>query len=402
MANGPEIDAPADSGGSAWAIVPARGGSVGIPGKNVQEVGGRPLIARTVGAARAAASVARVFVSTDDARIAAAARGAGAEVIDRPAAIAGATASSEAALLHALDTLEAAGEAPPEFLVFLQCTSPFTRARDIDGTVAMLRAGADSALAVAPSHRMLWRSEGGVAVGVNHDAARPRLRRQDMAPEFVETGAVYAMRTAGFRASGNRFFGRTALYELPAERAMEIDDPDDLALARALAPRLDDTRPALPSPLAAIVFDFDGVMTDDRVIQHEDGSEAVVCSRSDGMGIARARGAGIRMMVLSKETNPVVARRAAKLRLECHQAIDAKGPALAAWIAGNGLDARGVVYVGNDVNDLPAFAEAGCRVAVADAHPDVRAAAHIILSARGGRGAVRELCELALRGCPPA
>ena len=111
----------------ALALIPARGGSKGIPGKNLQSVGGVPLIGRTVAAAKASTRVGRVVVSTDDDAIATAAKEYGAEVVRRPAAIASDTASSESALLHALDTLEQQSSLPKQ-LVFLQCTSPFTHA----------------------------------------------------------------------------------------------------------------------------------------------------------------------------------------------------------------------------------------------------------------------------------
>ena len=109
----------------ALALIPARGGSKGIPGKNLQTVGGVPLVCRSIRAALASNGVGRVVVSTDDEAIAAAAETEGAEVIQRPAEIAGDTASSESALLHALDVLEKQGPLEAE-MVFLQCTSPFT------------------------------------------------------------------------------------------------------------------------------------------------------------------------------------------------------------------------------------------------------------------------------------
>ena len=253
----------------AWGIIPARGGSKGIPAKNLQTIRGWSLIARAVKAAKGAARVARVFVSTDDAAIAAEAVKAGAEIIDRPAALSGDTASSEAALLHALDTLERSGPLPASF-AFVQCTSPFLTSADIDGTIAALATG-DSAFSAAPSHRFLWR-DAGDATGVNHDKAR-RPRRQERAPEFVETGGVYAMRIAGFRAAKHRFFGKTVIHPLSPLGAFEIDEPADLDIARALAPLCDAAfpRPPVPSPLGAVLFDFDGVLTDDLVVTRVDG-----------------------------------------------------------------------------------------------------------------------------------
>ena len=219
-----------------WAIIPARGGSKSIPGKNLQKVSGKALIARAIQACRSAKRVTRVIVSTDDRLIASAAKAEGAEVVDRPCDISGDEASSEQALLHALEILESAGRALPEVIVFVQCTSPFVAGSDVDGVVAALLAdGADCALSVTTHHGFLWRkSPDGGMTGVNHDPAQ-RLRRQDREVEFLETGAVYAMRTAGFRSARHRFFGKIATYKVPRWRAIEIDEPDDLAAARLLS-----------------------------------------------------------------------------------------------------------------------------------------------------------------------
>lgn len=220
------------------AMIPARGGSKGIPRKNLQPLAGKPLVAHTIEQARAAHTIDRVLVSTDDAEIGAVAQHYGAEVLWRPATISGDTASSEAALLHALDALQQSEGAAPELVVFLQCTSPLTRAADIDGAVhALLAEEADTALAVTPFHYFLWQQdEQGNAVGVNHDKA-VRLLRQQRAPQYRETGAVYVMRTAGFRQAKHRFFGKTALYIMPAERCLEIDEPFDLQMAEWLLQR---------------------------------------------------------------------------------------------------------------------------------------------------------------------
>jgi len=384
---------------TAWVVIPARGGSKGIPGKNLRKVGGRTLIGRAVDASEAAARVSRVFVSTDDTAIAAEAASAGAEVIVRPSTLAGDDASSEAALLHALDTLEAVGESLPQILVLVQCTSPFVTAADIDGTIAALAvARADAAFSAAASHRFLWRIDGEAgAVGVNHDK-RLRPRRQDRAAEFVETGSVYAMRVQGFRQARHRFFGRTVIHEVSASTSLEIDDPDDLAAARALAPlhRRAFRQRLIPSPLGAVLFDFDGVFTDDRVIQDDEGGESVICSRADGYGISLLHDAGIAMAVVSRERNPVVARRCEKLKLRCLQGVDDKLAAMAVYAAELSVPLSQIVFVGNDLPDIPCIEAAGLGVAVADAHPLVRAAAGLVLDRSGGMGAVRELAELIL------
>lgn len=381
------------------AIIPARGGSKGIPRKNVLPVAGKPLLAWTIEAALAARYVDRVVVSTDDPEIAAVARRYGAEVVDRPAEISGDKASSEAALLHALDHLEAAEGYRPDRVVFLQCTSPLTAPEDIDGTIeALEHERADTALAVVPFHYFLWKPDAtGDGVGINHDK-RVRPMRQDREAQYLESGAVYVMKVPGFRDARHRFFGKTALYEMPGERRWEIDDPVDLEIAEVLLRHRERQARAalLPESIGAIVFDFDGVFTDNRVWVLQDGREAVACSRGDGMGLDLLRQAGYTLLVLSKEKNPVVSARCNKLQLECLQGVDDKRAALLGWIEQRGVAAAEVVYLGNDINDLPCLGLVGCPAVVADAHPDARRAARLCLESAGGFGAVRELADLIL------
>ncbi|MEE1804085.1 N-acylneuraminate cytidylyltransferase [Streptomyces sp. JV176] len=381
------------------AVIPARGGSKGVPAKNLAAVGGVPLVVRAVRACLAARRVTDVVVSTDDALIAEAARTAGAEVVLRPAAIAGDTATSEDAVLHAMDAYGATrgqGATDPEVVLLVQCTSPFLTAEDLDGvTGAVTEDGADTALTVAPTHGFVWRQDGAGRTepdgyGVNHDKAN-RPRRQDRPQEYLETGAAYAMRADGFRAARHRFFGRTALVPTDPARVLEIDDPHDLARARLLAPLLDPQ--VLPSydDVDAVVLDFDGTQTDDKVHIDSDGRETVAVHRGDGLGIAALRRSGLELLILSTERNPVVAARARKLQVPVLHGIDRKDLALKQWCDEHGIAPERVLYVGNDVNDLPCFGLAGWPVAVASAHDEVRAAARAVTTTPGGEGAVREI-----------
>jgi YrbI family 3-deoxy-D-manno-octulosonate 8-phosphate phosphatase len=147
-----------------------------------------------------------------------------------------------------------------------------------------------------------------------------------------------------------------------------------------------------------IVSDFDGVITDNLVWTDENGKETVAASRSDSMHIRTLRERGVEVMVLSSEPNPVVKARAEKMGVASVQGIDirGKGEALKKLLAEKKIDAAHVIYIGNDLNDLPCFEIAGWAVAVADAYPEVLQAADYVLNKTGGHGAVRELCELVL------
>ena len=375
--------------GEVVAVIPARGGSKGVPRKNLRRVGGVPLLARAIESARAAALVDRVVVSTDDHEIAAVAREWGAEVVDRPEELSGDTASSESALLHALDVLAERGVAT-RVLVFLQATSPFLDPDDLDDAIGRVVAGRESSVfSAVASWGFLWRHGADGMTGVNHDpAARPR--RQDREPEYLETGAFYVLDAPGFRAAGHRFFGRTGVALVGERHALEIDTEEQLQLAAAIAPLVDAPRPL---DADALVTDFDGVHTDDSVLVGQDGSEYVTVDRGDGMGIALLKRAGVPTLILSTETNPVVSARAAKLGIDVRQGLGDKASVLRAWAAERDLDLDRIAYLGNDVNDLACLALVGWPLAVPDAHPRVLAAARIVLGSPGGRGAVREAAE---------
>ena len=147
---------------------------------------------------------------------------------------------------------------------------------------------------------------------------------------------------------------------------------------------------ALPVP-GWLIFDFDGVFTDNRVWVSDTGAEMVACNRSDGLGIRWLREAGVRMFVLTAETNPVVARRCEKLALEHYIDPSDKRSALLALAEKKHIDFRETAYVGNDINDLGAMSLCGTTIAPADADPAVKKAADIVLETKGGEGVAKEV-----------
>jgi len=146
--------------------------------------------------------------------------------------------------------------------------------------------------------------------------------------------------------------------------------------------------------IGLIVYDFDGVMTDNRVIVLQDGTEGVIANRADGLGVDLIRILGLPQLILSTETNPVVKVRAAKLKLEVIASCNDKQVALRTYCKGNGYELQRVLYVGNDINDLEVMKIVGFPVAPADAHPEVRAIARLVTQAKGGEGVVKELADL--------
>ena len=146
--------------------------------------------------------------------------------------------------------------------------------------------------------------------------------------------------------------------------------------------------------IKAIAFDFDGVFTDNRVYVTQNGEEAVVCDRSDGMGISMLRKVGIPLVIISTEKNPVVAVRGAKLNIDVLQGIENKLPILTEWTVENQLTLDQVAFIGNDINDVECLNAVGLGIAVADAYPVAVDAADLVLTKKGGQGAVREIADL--------
>jgi YrbI family 3-deoxy-D-manno-octulosonate 8-phosphate phosphatase len=381
------------------AIIPARGGSKGIPRKNLCPVAGKPLLAYTVEHARRTPEITRVVVSTDDPEIGAIAEHWGAEVVRRPPEFSGDEASSESALLHALDQLRAAEGYEPGLVVFLQATSPLRRPDDIQSAIATLRAErADSLFSAGPVHGFVWRREAGRLDSFSYDH-RNRRRRQDAPEDLLENGSIYLFKPQVLREFGNRLGGKIAVYLMDPLDSLQVDEPADLPLfERLLAARgPGPTRPAGSGAIRLLVLDFDGVMTDNRVLVDCDGNEAVWCDRGDGWGVARLKDAGMEIVVLTTEIIPVAAARCRKLGIECVGACADKLAALRELAWGRGLEPERVAYVGNDVNDLDCLRWVGLPIAVADAVPEVLAVARWVTARPGGHGAVREVADHLLR-----
>lgn len=142
-----------------------------------------------------------------------------------------------------------------------------------------------------------------------------------------------------------------------------------------------------------IVYDFDGVMTNNRVYVDQNGIETVQVSRADGLGVAEIRKLGIKQMIISTETNPVVAIRAKKLDIFCLQGVDNKAQTLTNYCENNQVNLENVAYVGNDINDLEVMKLVGTTMCPADAHVSIKVISHYILDTKGGEGVSREILD---------
>lgn len=212
------------------AIILARGGSKGIPRKNVRIIASKPLIAHTIEQAREAQGVNRIFVSTDDQEIARISKQYGAEIIWRPAELGSDNASSESALIHALNYLKDTEKYEPDLVVFLQCTSPIRFPADIEQAIkTLLDQDADSLVSVTRWHGLNWIIENGEAKSVTFDFTH-RPRRQDMREEFRENGSIFIFKPWVLEQTGNRLGGKIALFEMDPLTRFETDTLEDFFL----------------------------------------------------------------------------------------------------------------------------------------------------------------------------
>jgi N-acylneuraminate cytidylyltransferase len=217
-------------------IIPARGGSKGVPRKNVLPLLGKPLIAWTIEAAREAKLVTRVVVSTDNDEIAAVAREAGAEVLLRPAELAGDTTATEPVLIHVLDTLRANEGYVPDVVVLAQCTSPLRGAEVIDAGLALLsETGCDCVLTVAPIMHFHLRGEIGEAGEWRAEYAfLERGFSQQHPRKYSENGALYVLRREVLETYGNRLGGDVRALVMDWAHSVDIDHAEDFLLAERL------------------------------------------------------------------------------------------------------------------------------------------------------------------------
>lgn len=406
MVNKPEV----------LALIPARGGSKGIPRKNIRDFAGAPLIAYSIAAGLQAQHVTRVIVSTDDEEIATIAREWGAETpFLRPAELAQDDTTDLPVFQQALTWLAEHEAYTPDFVVQLRPTSPVRPVGLIDEAIELMLTNpqADCVRGVVPSGQnpfKMWQIE------PDSRQLRPLLNlpgmqepynapRQELPKTYWQTGHVDVIRTSTILEKGS-LTGDVILPVLIDPRyTVDIDTPADMARYAQLMqnPELHPVDPlknrrSFPTQPKLLVMDFDGVFTDDTVITDQDGRESVICSRSDGFGLDMLRQQGkVHAMILSREENPVVSARARKLKLEVYQGVQDKAQAIQQLIKERNLTRADVIYIGNDLNDLPVLPYVGYFACPQDAHTEVIRCADLVLSKPGGHGAIRELIEIILR-----
>jgi len=395
------------------AVIPARGGSKGIPRKNIREFAGYPLIAYSIAAGRQAEGVTRVLVSTDDREIANVALEFGAEVpFLRPPELAQDATPDLPVFEHVLRWLRDSEGYQPDLVVQLRPTSPVRPVGLVDRAVGILmdHTDADSVRGVVPAGQnpyKMWRIHPGghmLPLLTLEEIREPyNAPRQALSPVYWQTGHIDVIRPEVIEIKKSMSGDTILPVQIDPAFTVDIDNLWDWARYEWLVqernlPMVYPAHKARPWPekVSLVVFDFDGVMTDNRVWVNAAGEEFVAAHRGDGMGIEQLLADGFQAVIISTESNPVVAARAEKIGVPYFHGVGDKAKVLKTYLNNESFDPSQTIYIGNDVNDTPCFSLVACAVAVADAHPVVRWQADKILKHTGGHGAVREICDILL------
>ncbi len=371
-------------------IIPARGGSKGIPKKNLEKVNGISLIERSIRTALKS-NVDEIIVSTDDKEISEVALKYGVLLHKRSTENSGDTASTESVISEVIDEFEKNWTAEP-VIGFYQVTSPFVSTSTINECFAMAEKGF-SAFSAKLFHGFVWEKLDNWKP-VNHPA-NFRPRRQELTQKVVETGAIYCFPLTEFRKKNFRICSEPKPILVEGITGIEIDDLDELKLANLLASQYSNMDFEFDKiKIPKIIFtDFDGCLTDDKVNLNYFGKETVRVNRKDGLAVKRLRKMGIEVVIATSEKNEIVQLRANKLKIEALRSLDNKAEALSDYLAGRSLTWGDVWYIGNDVNDLESLAKAEISFCPLDASPEVFSVSKVVLSRRGGDGVLSEIAS---------
>lgn len=396
------------------AIIPARGGSKSIPHKNIRSFAGYPLIMYSIAAALQSRLVTRVIVSTDDEEIAQVAKACGAEVpFLRPAEISGDDTLDLPVFQHALRWLSENEKYNQDVIVQLRPTSPIRPITCVDDAIQLLLENpqADSVRGVVLAGQnpyKMWHilPEGNLSpiLSIEDYDETYNIPRQDLPAVYWQTGHVDAIRPETILKK-NSMSGTTIwpliidpVYTVDIDTLLDWEQAERLVKYGSLKMIMPGKpKRKLPNLVKMVVLDFDGVLTDDRVWVDEVGHEMVAAHRSDALGLHLLREkTGIKVRVISREANPVVAARCKKMNIPYSQGVLDKANVLLETLKKESIDPAHVIYVGNEVVDLPCFPVVSCAIAPANSHPLVLQQADIILQKCGGQGAIRELCDILL------
>ena len=371
-------------------IIPARGGSKGIPRKNLKIVNGISLVERSIRVALKS-RVDQVIVSTEDKEISEVANKYGVILHNRSVENSGDSASTESVILEVIEKFES--NWPSSTVVgFIQATSPFISIETINECFGLAEKGYSS-FSAKYFQGFTWEKLE-KWTPINHPIEF-RPRRQDLNDKVVETGAIYCFPLKQFKEKNYRFCSEPKPVMVNSITGIEIDDISELELANLLATQYELIDTDFKNiKLPKIIFtDFDGCLTDDKVKVNIFGKESVKANRKDGLAVKRLGKLGIKVVIATSETNEVVEMRAKKMKVEALRGLLNKKESISTYLENASLNWEDAWFVGNDVNDLEAMQKVAISLCPIDASVEVFKIADVVLSKRGGEGVLAEIAS---------
>lgn len=375
------------------SIIPARGGSKGVPRKNLKNLLGKPLIAYSIEQSSLSRYIDQTIVSTEDTEISEVSKKYGAKVMMRPKQLADDTTPTEPVLINVLEQLSKEG-VNPDFVVLLQPTSPIRRKNDIDNSIKMLIDNCgDSLLSVRENTSFFW-SRDGEPLNYNY---KSRPRRQDKQWELVENGSIYITRKEILLKSQNRLGGHILTYIMPEWASYEIDTLFDFDIVKYIAEKKFPLNNNVDK-IKLVFFDVDGVFTDGSVYVDSNGRETLKFSRIDGKGIELLIQAGINIAVVTSEETEIVKKRMEKLGItHVFTGIQNKETIYEFLKKELAICDDEIACCGDDIGDLSVLKKAGFAACPHNAVDDIKHECHHVSSFCGGSGFVREICEMLIK-----
>ena len=379
---------------SVIAFIPARGGSKSIPGKNIKDFCGRPLIYWNLFALEKSDLIDEVVVATDSEKIFKKVKEfnfSKVKLYKRNAENAQDHSTSEAIMLEYINYAKLSST---DTFMLVQATSPFTRTEDFNNGLNLMSTY-DTVFSCAKIKRFIWNKDGNP---LNYDHNN-RPRRQDFDGTFMENGAFCISSVSDIIYHNNRISGNIGICEMPEYTFVEIDEVEDWIMAEQLFLKNHSSEYKTNfNKIKLLLSDVDGVLTDAGMYYTENGDEFKKFCTYDGMGFQLLQKTGIKVGILTTEDRNLNKRRAVKLGLDFdfHGAEDKLKIVKDLCIKEN-ITIDEVAYIGDDINCFSLLSHVGIAACPNNAVDKIKAIPNIIqLNKNGGEGVVREFVELIL------
>jgi len=281
-----------------------------------------------------------------------------------------------------------------DYMVILNPYMPIRRDLDIENALVMIiNEDGDSLASVTAKKRYYFLPNQDSEEWVINPSFQNHLR-DDKPHSFSANESLYIFKMEFLAAGRNNISGKYIQFEMEQWQSFEIHSDKDLSILDFISNLRKPTDCSLNFfDIELLVYDFDGVMTDNRALVDQNGKESVFVHRGDGLGISYFSKIGIHQLILSTEKNPVVKKRAEKLNIEYLQGIENKKNTLLKYLAKKKIQVEKVLYIGNDINDFEVMSMVGIPVAPSDAALEIKSLAKIVTQSPGGKGVIRELMD---------